>query len=143
MDYFFYAVLATCFFISCSENVSPTDGNNPPIANLIISPTSGHIFTSFIFDASASADPDESSYNLLVRWDWENDGTWDTGYAIAKMVTHKFASEGTKTVKIEVMDSEGLTDSTITQISVIPPIYETGTVTDVDGNIYKTIKIEI
>jgi PKD repeat protein len=122
MKYFFYIILTTCLFFSCSKNVSSIEGNNPPFANLIISPASGHIFTSFVFDASASNDPDESSYNLLVRWDWENDGIWDTGYAIAKMVTHKFASEGTKTVKIEVMDSEGLTDSATTQVSVSPPI---------------------
>ena len=53
--------------------------NAPPIPAVTISPAAGVVETRFVLDASQSADAE--SAELLFRWDWENDGVWDTEWA--------------------------------------------------------------
>ncbi|KUK93182.1 MAG: PKD domain containing protein, partial [Marinimicrobia bacterium 46_43] len=44
-------------------------------------------------------------YNLEYRWDWEDDGTWDTPYDTSKTETHSYDSTGDKTIRLEVRNS--------------------------------------
>ncbi len=88
----------------------PEPGNTPPSAFFTISPTSGSIDTEFTFDASESSDNQDFSDNLLVRWDWEGDGTWDSEYSTEKTATHQYTATGTYMVVLQVRDSGGLTD---------------------------------
>ncbi len=121
--------------VQSSEYESPT-------ASFEVIPSQGTLDTVFSFDASACTDDKDSVSVLQIRWDWENDGTWDTNYSIVKNVTYQYSTEGIKTIKMEVKDTDGFTDLTTKQLSVTAESENTaGTLTDIDGNIYLTIKI--
>ncbi len=94
-----------------TDTVNVSIANTVPTASFTISPTSGVTTTTFNFDASASSDNEDAMDVLQVRWDWNNDGTYDTNYNTAKTATHQYTTEGTYTVKLEVKDSEGLTNT--------------------------------
>ena len=103
--------------ISCKNN--PTDSDNvAPTASFTINPTSGTNLTVFTFDASGSSDNEDETSVLQVRWDWNNDGTFDTDYSTNKTGTHQYTVAGTYTILLEVKDSEGLTYTT-TKIVIV------------------------
>ncbi len=125
------------FTISCKKD--PTSSvNTEPTASFTVNPTSGTTTTIFNFDASSSSDNEDATSALQVRWDWENDGTYDTNWSATKTATHKYSTIGTYTVKLEVKDSGGLTKSKTQSLSID---FNYGSVTDIDGNVYKTIQI--
>ncbi|HPG38813.1 MAG TPA: chitobiase/beta-hexosaminidase C-terminal domain-containing protein [bacterium] len=113
--------------------------NTAPTASFTVDPASGTTQTLFTFDASGCTDSEDSPAVLQVRWDWENDGVWDTEFTTTKAATHQYNSEGTKTVKLEVKDSENLANIITHQLNI--SAIETGTVIDIDGNTYQTVKI--
>jgi PKD repeat protein len=41
---------------------------------------------------------------LEYRWDWENDGTWDTGWLASATTTHTWTTPGAKTIALQVRD---------------------------------------
>jgi len=126
------------FNVSCKKD--PTSSKNTaPIASFTISPEFGATGTVFTFDASGCTDNEDGTSALDVRWDWNNDGTYDTNYNTTKTSTHQYSTVGTHTIGLEVKDSEGLTNTTTKAITV--NIQYSGTVTDFDGNIYNTIQI--
>jgi uncharacterized protein (TIGR02145 family) len=88
---------------------------------------------SFHFDASASSDYEDGT-NLQYRWDWENNGTWDTDWLIFSTTNHQFGDFEQYTIKLEVHDIGNLTD---TKTNIV----YAGNVTDKDGNIYHTVNI--
>jgi len=45
------------------------------------------------------------------RWDWTNDGNWDTSWSSSSTTTHIFSNKGIYTIKLEVKDDEGSTDT--------------------------------
>ena len=112
-----------------------------PTASFTITPSTGSIDTIFTFDASACSDNEDPVTDLLVKWDWEGDGSWDTDYSTVKIVIHQYNLPGTYTVKLEVKDTSGLTFTTEQTLIVLPGSEETGTLTDIDGNIYQTVRI--
>ena len=129
------------FNISCKKD--PTSSQNTaPIASFTITPASGGTTaTVFTFDASGCTDNNEDGTSVLeVRWDWNNDGTWDTDYSTTKTATHQYTTEGNKTINLEVKDTGGLTNTVTKSVSVSNG-GGTGTVTDIDGNIYQTVQI--
>ncbi|MFC1512237.1 FISUMP domain-containing protein [Candidatus Latescibacterota bacterium] len=112
-----------------------------PTASFTITPVTGSIDTVFTFDASACSDNEDPVTDLQVKWDWEGDGIWDTEYSTDKIVTHRYIVPGTYTVRLEVKDTSGLTFTTEQTLAVLPSSEETGTLTDVDGNVYQTVRI--
>jgi len=112
-----------------------------PTSFFTINPTSGTTSTIFNFDASGSSDNEDATSALEIRWDWTNDGSYDTNWSTEKTISHQFSSSGTHTVKLEVKDSDGLTHMTTNQVNVNNPNGTKGTITDIDGNIYQTIQI--
>jgi formylglycine-generating enzyme required for sulfatase activity len=107
---------------STTLTVTVSEVNTAPVASFAVDPTSGTTETDFEFDASGCTDGQDPVSVLEVRWDWENDGAWDTSYSTTKTATHRYAIEGTKTIKMKVRDTGGLTDSTTLDVSVsIPP----------------------
>ena len=96
--------------------------NQPPTACFSVIPTNGTVDTAFKTDADCSSDDRTAPSRLRVRWDWENDGTWDTPYSTTKSATHQYANEGIKTIKLEVRDSAGLTGTTTQGVLVLPTL---------------------
>jgi hypothetical protein len=92
--------------------------NTPPTACFTASPSSGDMSTIFGFDASCSSDAHDPISSLRVRWDWENDGVYDTPYAFVKTATHQFTSAGSKTIKLQVVDTSGSNDTTTRSVIV-------------------------
>jgi uncharacterized protein (TIGR02145 family) len=92
--------------------------NTAPTASFTVYPVSGTTATIFSFDASGCSDNEEESSTLQIRWDWENDGIWDTNYSTIKIATHQYPADGTKIIQLEVRDTAGLIDNTTRQITV-------------------------
>ena len=92
--------------------------NTAPIAHFNVTPESGDVTTLFTFNASGSSDIDEPSSALEVRWDWENDGTWDTNWNIGKVEHQQYSIPGNYTVRLEVRDTQGLTNTTTRNVTV-------------------------
>ncbi|MCX6224818.1 MAG: PKD domain-containing protein, partial [Bacteroidia bacterium] len=112
-------------------------GGSKPAAGFTIDPQSGTISTHFQFDASISTDPETPTNEMEVRWDWNGDGTWDTGYSETKTISHQYSQIGSYSVILEVKDGDGLVDTETKTVIVAE-----GTVTDSrDGRAYayKTI----
>ncbi len=93
-------------------------GDDPPWAAFTLYPATGNVTTIFAVNASGSWDIEDPGPLLKVRWDWENDGQWDTNWSTVKSASHHYPTPGTFTIRLEVMDAAGLTDNT-TQIAQI------------------------
>src|SRR5437667_162714 len=88
-----------------------------PTARFTYSPTVPSVNETITFDASTSTDSNPSA-TLQARWDWESDGTWDTSLSSTLTAQHAFGASGTYTVKLEIQDSNGLSDTDSKAISV-------------------------
>lgn len=110
------AVLGPTSQFSTPDNIGVC--NSPPIAAFTYTPNKVYTCTPVSFDASSSSDIDGPVSALQVRWDWENDGTYDTSLSYQKTAQHSFSTSGVHTVRLEVQDSDGLTDATTRQITV-------------------------
>jgi CSLREA domain-containing protein len=92
--------------------------NTAPTASFTVQPASGNTQTTFLFDASGSSDPEDSTSALEVRWDWQNDGVYDTNWSTNKSASHKIGVSGVHTVRLLVRDTGGLTGQTTRQVTV-------------------------
>lgn len=102
----------------------------PPVASFTVSPSSGNPDTQFLFDASASYD--EEGGAIEFRWDWQNDGIWDTNWSAANVtMSRNYTSLGTYSAALEVRDPGNKTGTTTMAVSVVdlPPV----TVANVSG----------
>ena len=90
--------------------------SKPPVPHFNVKPDSGIAGeTVFFFDASNSS----HNSDLLLRWDWEDDGAFDTDWSDSKQEMHRFRfGGGRKTVRLEVKDSGGWQVSTTAEIMV-------------------------
>lgn len=92
---------------STTKIINVSGANIKPTAFFTVDPENGTTETRFNFDASGSTDPEDSITSLEVRWDWENDGIFDTEYRTIKTIQHTFVVAGIYTVVLEVIDTEG------------------------------------
>lgn len=76
--------------------------------------------TEFKVDASCSSDPETNPSNIEVRWDWTDDGTYDTSWRTDKTASHSYESRGTKTIRLQVEDGEGFRATTTKRVRVLP-----------------------
>ncbi|MBI4833449.1 MAG: PQQ-binding-like beta-propeller repeat protein [Planctomycetes bacterium] len=91
----------------------------PPVAILTAIPVTGTVSTAFYLDGSASYDLHETASALMVRWDYTNDGVWDTAYSKIKTSSYTYPGVGTYTVKMELADNQGFTASATADVNVI------------------------
>lgn len=82
--------------------------NTAPRAFFTVSPASAPANAMFVVNASASVDRQDTTASLEVRWDWEGDGVWDTGWSTSKSSSHPYPLEGNFTIRLQVRDSAGL-----------------------------------
>lgn len=95
----------------------PHDG--APTAMVESLPPSGDTMTLFEFNASGSQDAETPSSDLWFRWDFDGDGTWDTGWTQEMSVTHEFTSDGTYSVTVQVLDPSGLNSTATVSVDVV------------------------
>jgi hypothetical protein len=96
--------------------------NIPPVAN-ITGPRIGYVNQSLIFSAHYSYDPD----GILIeyRWDFENDGLFDTEWTKEILITHSYSNPGNYTIKLQAKDDNqatGVTQLIITIIRLTSPL---------------------
>lgn len=89
-----------------------------PVASFTVTPAYGSESTTFGFNASASSDVETGAKDLIVRWDWENDGKWDTPWSADKVANHSYGKVGVYTAKLEVCDGDGLLGNTTRLVTV-------------------------
>lgn len=100
------------------RTVIVTQENLSPEAEFSVSPAAGPVSTVFHFDAFECHDPEDPADSLKVRWDWENDGNWDTEFSFEKITTHKYSTEGNFDIKLLVVDTKGLTAQVVHSVIV-------------------------
>lgn len=91
-------------------------GNNPPVASLVATPSSGAAPLTVNFDGSGSVDPDND--NLTYFWDF-GDGLTGTGVTIS----HTYANIATYTATLTVDDGNGATNQASVTIDVTQPCF--------------------
>ncbi|HBB92369.1 MAG TPA: hypothetical protein DC042_11790 [Bacteroidales bacterium] len=101
--------------------------NSPPVADFTFTPIIGNTDTVFTFDASVSYDHEDEVQTLQIRWDWTNDGTWDTDFSTSKFISHQFNEFRDYTIVMEVRDPKGLVSTRKKAIRVSPsfPVVKT------------------
>ena len=98
--------------------LTATEQNSPPQAEFSFDPPAGIVGTVFRFDATSTVDNRDNVAALEFRWDWETDGTWDTGWRQDPAATHIYEESGSYTVNLEVRDTQGLVGSITHILSV-------------------------
>jgi hypothetical protein len=76
------------------------------------------VVDTFNFDASGSSDPEDALSALEVRWDWTDDGIYDTAYDTTKNAENQYLIGGTFTIRMQVRDSGGRTATTTRNVTV-------------------------
>ena len=86
-------------------------------------PYTGTVDVEITFDGSGSSDPNGD--DLEYRWDFENDGTYDTGWSGSATATHTYSTAGDYKVTLQVKDEVGSTDTDTVNVAIgqfnIPP----------------------
>jgi hypothetical protein len=81
-----------------SDNVAAA----APIADFTFRPAVGNTLSAIEFNASSSSNPDGDFSDLSFRWDWQDDGTFDTSWSGDWTAEHQYTSPGVFRVRLEV-----------------------------------------
>jgi len=92
----------------------------PLAASFTMLPASGDTSSLFVLNASTSSDPNGPDSGILVRWDFDGNGVWDTDWSLTKTVAHRFEEPGSHTVRLEIMDGQGLMANMTREVFVEP-----------------------
>src|SRR5207247_6874418 len=96
------------------------------------SPTGAKVNTTVTFDCSSSSS-DVPNATLQYRWDWTNDGTWDTNWSTTPTATHVYGSSGVYTAALQVQDVHGSNKTTRIVTADDPPPVTTATLSGTLG----------
>jgi parallel beta-helix repeat protein len=79
-------------------------------------------------DASFCRDNQDPPEALLIRWDWQDDGIWDTGFSSTKVAVYHYPASGTHTIRLQVLDTDGSSGESIRSqyVDVDHPIVDAG-----------------
>jgi len=96
-------------------------GNTPPSSNIAPTadaggPYSGYTDSVITFSGSGS---DTDGTITGYRWDFENDGTYDTSWSTDNTTTHTYSYAGPYTVKLQVKDDDDATGTDTATVTII------------------------
>ena len=117
-----FLVLMTLEFQACKMDT----GNRPlPDISIVVNPPNGA--TTDVIEITISPDESISSdRDFFYRWDWNNDGIWDTKYSTNTIENHRFYQAGNKIITIEMSDGSKQTKTYNTSIQITqgysPPV---------------------
>ncbi len=98
-------------------SIIPTPPNDPPVADAG-GPYNITVNETYVFDASASYDPDGGI--VLYQWDWTGDGSFDANNT-APTIPYSYDAIGNYTLVLRVSDVFGFSDTQTTYVLVNPP----------------------
>ncbi|WP_432986490.1 PQQ-dependent sugar dehydrogenase [Dactylosporangium sp. CA-233914] len=105
----YYASLGTGPIGGQIRRIRYYPNNQPPVAAVTATPTSGSAPLTVSFNGTTSSDADPADQGRLTyAWDFTNDGTTDATGATA---SYTYATAGTYTAKLTVTDTAGATNS--------------------------------
>lgn len=82
-------------------------------ARLTINPLSGTTATLFTFEVQGWDTTAQAQTPVEARWDWDNDGTFDTPFSSTLTADNQYDSTGTFVVRVQIRDaSERVADAT-------------------------------
>lgn len=93
--------------------------NTPPDPTFSSIPVSPDTLSPALLDASASVDAQDPTSELTFRWDWNNDGEFDTDRLASPEVSHRFSVPGDHRIVLEVEDSRGASASVTNTLQVV------------------------
>ncbi|NKQ37333.1 MAG: PKD domain-containing protein [Chloroflexi bacterium] len=107
--------------IASAEQAAPAA--TPPVADFTIGPAQGVVGTLFFFDPINSSDAEDSDAWLLFRFDFDGDNVWDTAWdnPTNPAARHTYSAPGTYQVKLEIKDTDGMTDTKVIPLQVGDP----------------------
>ena len=129
------------WYISGVCAFEPFPDNNRPVANAG-GPYTGNEGSLITFDGSSSSDPDGDP--LMYRWDFDNDGLWDTEWSSSPYASHTWSDDYAGTVVLQVRDSHtagALLDAAMASVTVdnvAPSIVPFGPLTVDEGTLALT-----
>lgn len=91
----------------------PGDGNGP-VATFTIKKTA----LKATFDASGASSSAYAAEDLLVRWDYTDDGTFDTDWSATKTASYTYPEDGSYTARLEIKDPENRTDTATKRFTI-------------------------
>ena len=99
-------------------------GGNPPSNPTPVAeaggPYSGYVNVLITFDGLKSSETGGAIAGY--RWDWTNDGTYDTGWSTSVSASHAYTNAGAYTVKLQVKDNSNVTATDTATVTItIPP----------------------
>ena len=113
-----YASASIAFTVNEQSSPPPGGGggggNEPPVADAG-GPYTGYVYKPITFSGSKSTD---DTGVTGYRWDWTNDGVYDTNWSTVAITTHSYDSEGVYTLRLQVKDNENLTGTSTTTVNV-------------------------
>lgn len=112
------ALLVSVLCCSCGGGGGGGTANEPPVATLTASVSSGQAPLVVRFDASQSSDPDGNI--LSYGWDIDGDGSIDHTTAVPQ-ASFAFTDTGAVSVTVTVTDNSGASDTASTSITVDAP----------------------
>jgi PKD repeat protein len=90
--------------------------NQPPVAELSISPMDPKVDETVTFDGRDSTDPDDG--DTVDEFNFEYGDGSSSGWVTTPTVTHSYSAAGTYTARLRVRDSQGLESTSADTISV-------------------------
>jgi PKD repeat protein len=97
----------------------PVTRDVPPEALFSLSPTVGNPLTVFTVNANPSSDYEDPLGLLQVRWSWDGGASWGP-WTTAKSAAHTYSTPGDYAIRLEVLDTAGLTDNWTAAVTVTP-----------------------
>ena len=95
--------------------ISP-DKNLFPTAKIRV-PKISYVNQTITFDGSESNDLD--GYVEYYRWDFTDDGKWDTYWIEEAVISYIYIDSGNYTIKLQIKDNGGLIDTATTTIEIL------------------------
>jgi len=84
----------------------------PLVANFTFEPAVGNTSSIIKFNASSSSNPGGNLSDLSFRWDWQDDGIFDTSWSGNYTAVHQYTSPGIYEVKLEIKRLAGQVSNT-------------------------------
>lgn len=96
--------------------------NTAPIANFSVKSVPNSQGAGYEFNASSSSDAETKNLNLLYRWDFNYSGPddiiYDTDWSASPRYSGYYSVPGTKVIKLEVKDEDGVISKSYASIYV-------------------------